>query len=104
MDGGDRKVPDHFGLYGGLGSRKSDEDISGWTKAIWFMRTRMKDPLYYSIGDQQIMETSSFKYLGIIICRDLSWAVPVNCTMQKIWKALHFILHMLKKGNSNLKS
>jgi hypothetical protein len=28
----------------------------------------------------------------------------VNCTVQKVWKAIHFIIHVLKKGNSNTRS
>jgi hypothetical protein len=35
---------------------------------------------------------------------DLSWADQVNYTVQKAWKALHFIMRILKKGNKNTKS
>jgi hypothetical protein len=38
--------------------------------------------------------------LGIIIRSDLNWADHVNCTL---WKALHFIMRILKKGNNNTK-
>ena len=27
----------------------------------------------------------------------------VNCTLRKAWKALHFIMHILKKGKDNTK-
>jgi hypothetical protein len=50
------------------------------------------------------VKTSSCKYLGIIIRNDLSWADQVNYTVQKAWKALHFVMRVLKKGNSNTKS
>jgi hypothetical protein len=53
--------------------------------------------------DQLIPELSSFKYLGIIIRSDLNWADHVNYTLQKAWKALHFIMRILKKGNNNTK-
>jgi protein-tyrosine phosphatase len=53
--------------------------------------------------DKLIPEANSFKYLGIIICSDLNWADHVNYTLQKARKALHFITHILKKGNSNMK-
>jgi len=44
----------------------------------------------------------------IILLSDLSWAdqdnYQVNCTVKKAWKALHFTMRILKKGNSNTKS
>ena len=46
---------------------------------------------------------SSCKYLGIILRSDLSWADQVNYTAKKAWKALHFTMRTLKKGNSNTK-
>ena len=64
----------------------------------------MKDPLNYSFGDQKIPEASSFKYLGIITCRDLSWADQINYTVQKSCKAFHFIMCIITKGHSNMKS
>ena len=57
----------------------------------------------YYFGDHLILETSTFKYLGIIICSNLNWADHVNYTLQKAWKALHFIMRILKKGNNNTK-
>jgi len=49
-------------------------------------------------------EASCCKYLGIIIRSDLSWADQVNYTVQKAWRALHFVIHTVKKGNKNTKS
>ena len=37
------------------------------------------------------------------ICEPQNWADHVNYTLQKAWKALHFILCILKKGNNNTK-
>jgi hypothetical protein len=54
--------------------------------------------------DTQILEASSFKYLGIILRSDLGRADQVNYTVRKAWKALHFTMRILKKGNSNSKS
>jgi len=73
-------------------------------KAVRFTRVRVKNPLNYTIGDQLIPEASSCKYLGIIFRSDLSWADHVNYTVKKAWKGLHFIMHILKKGNSSNKS
>jgi hypothetical protein len=55
-------------------------------------------------GRQRILEASSYKYLGIIVCSDLSWADQVNYTAQKGWKAHHFIIVFLQKENRNTKS
>jgi len=54
--------------------------------------------------DQKIPEDSSCKYLGIIIHSDLSWAEQVDHTVQKAWRALHFVMRVVKKGNKNTKS
>ena len=64
------------------------------SKAIRFMRAWVKNPL----------AASSCKYVGIILQSDLNWVDQVNYTVQKAWKALHFVMHVLKKGNRNTKS
>jgi hypothetical protein len=74
------------------------------SKAVRFTRARVKDPLNYTLGDQLIPEASSCKYLGIILRSDLSWADHVSYTVKKAWKALHFIMRILKKGNISTKS
>jgi len=74
------------------------------SKALNFTRAWVKKPLNYSIGDQKIPKASCCKYLGIIIRSDLSWADQVNYTVQKAWKALHFVMRIVKKGNKNTKS
>ena len=65
---------------------------------------KVKNPLGYSLCDQKIPEASSCKYLGIILRSDLNWADQVNYRVQKAWKALHFVMRVLKKGNRNTKS
>jgi hypothetical protein len=74
------------------------------SKAVSFTRARVKQPLKYCLGDQRVPEASSCKYLGIIIRSDLNWADQVNYTVRKTWKAFHFVMRVLKKGNSNAKS
>ena len=64
----------------------------------------MKDPLNYSLEDQKIPEASCCKYLGIIIQSDLNLADQVNYMVQKAWRALHFIMRIVNKGNKNTKS
>jgi len=72
--------------------------------AVRFTRARVKDTLNYTLGDQLIQEASSCKYFGIILRSDLSWADHVNYMVKKPWKALQFIMRILKKGNSSTKS
>jgi len=71
------------------------------SKAVRFTRVRVKDPLNFSLMDALIPEASSCKY---ILRSDLSWADQVNYTVKRAWKALHFTMRILKKGNSNTKS
>ena len=72
------------------------------SEAVSFTKARVKERTRYYFGEQLIPEASSFKYLGIIIIRnDLNWADHVNYTLRKAWKALHFIMRILKKGNNN---
>ena len=75
----------------------------GKSKAVSFIKCRVKERLKYRLGDQNISGESSFKYLGLIIRSDRSWADHVNRTLRKAWKALHFSMRILKKGNSNAK-
>ena len=76
----------------------------GQSKAVSFTTGRVKERVRYYFGDQLIPEASSCKYLGIITRTDLNWADHVNYTLRKAWKALHFIMQILRRGNSNTKS
>jgi hypothetical protein len=73
------------------------------SKAVCFTRARKKDPLKYFLLGTLVPEASSYKYLGIIIRSDLNWADQVNYTVKKAWKALHFIMRILKNGSNNTK-
>jgi len=53
------------------------------SKAVRFTRARVKDPLDYSLKNTLIPESSSCKYVGIILRSDLSWADQVNYTVKK---------------------
>jgi len=67
------------------------------SQAISFTKARVKERIRYYFGDELIPEASSIEYLGIIIRSDLNWADRVTYTLRKAWKALHFIMHILKK-------
>jgi hypothetical protein len=58
-------------------------------KALGFTRALLKDSLNYSLLDQVILEVSSCKYLGIILCSNLSWSDRVYYTVSKAGR--HFI-------------
>ena len=73
------------------------------SKSISFTKARSNVTLNYYLLDTPIPETSSCKYLGIILRKDLSWADQVSYTVKKAWKALHFIMTILKKGTNNTK-
>ena len=80
------------------------DENRGKIKAIRFTRAWAKNPLDYSLGDHIIPEASSCKYYGIILRSDLNWVDQVIYLVQKTWKALHFVMCVLKKGNRNRRS
>jgi hypothetical protein len=47
---------------------------------------------------------TALPFLPFIIRSGLSWADQVNYTVQKAWKALHFAVRVLRKGNNKTKS
>ena len=57
-----------------------------------------------SVKCLSIPKASSCKYLRIIVRSDLSWADHVSYTAKNAWKALPFIMLILRKGNSSTKS
>jgi hypothetical protein len=76
----------------------------GKSKAIRFTRAWVKNPLNYSLGNHKVPEANSCKYLGLILRNNLNWVDQVNHTARKASWALHFVMHVLKKGNRNTKS
>ena len=55
-----------------------------------FKRAQVKEPLRYLLRDQVIPEASSCKYLGLILCSDLSWADQVNYMVEKSLEGTSF--------------
>ena len=96
------KITEWRGQAGGVVENRMKINPSK-SKVICFMRARIKVPLNYYLLGMLVLEASSCKYLGIILCSDLSWAYQVNYTVKKAWKALHF-MRTLRKGTSNTKS
>jgi hypothetical protein len=88
---------------GGWAEENAMKINPGKSKAVIFTSARVKEQLKYSLGDQRVLEGSSCKYLGIIIPSGLIWADQLSSTVRKAWKALHFVIRVLKKGNRNTK-
>ena len=84
-----------------MGGRKETKINLGKSKAVSFTKAKAKKRIMHYLGEQLIPEVNSFKYLGLIIRSDLNWADHVNYTLRKAWKALNFIMRILKKGNNN---
>jgi hypothetical protein len=74
------------------------------SKTVCFIKTRVTEPLNYSLQDIVIPEASSCKYLGIVLRSDLSWADQVNYMVKKSWTTFYFTMRILKKRSSNTKS
>jgi hypothetical protein len=73
------------------------------SKAFRFTRAQVKEPLDHSLANKLIPESSSCKYLGIILRSALSWADQVIYTVKKAWKTLYLTKRILKKENSYTK-
>jgi hypothetical protein len=54
--------------------------------------------------DHTQLESHTHSGLSSAFFFALNWADRVNYTVKKAWKALHFIMRILKKGNSSTKS
>ena len=98
------KLQTDLGRLGEWGMENGMKINPGKSKVVSFMTVWVKDPLNYSLLDQVLPEASSCKSLGIILCSDLSLTDHVKYTVKTAWKALHFTMRILKKGNSNTKS
>ena len=92
---------DRLGCWAIENEMKINPSKSG---ALSFTRSRLKVPLNYTLSDYKTPEDSSCKCLGIILRGDLNWADQVNYTVRKAWRALHFVMRVVKKGNKNTKS
>ena len=67
-----------------MGGCKCEEIILSSSKAMYFTRARVQDPLNYSLMGTLIPETNSCKYLRIILRSDLSWVDHVNYTVKRL--------------------
>ena len=95
-------VDQRLRMSGAIGEWAVENDMKinpGKNKAVSFTKASGKERIRYYFGDPLISKVSSFKYLGIIIRSDLNWA-DVIYTLRKAWKALHFIMRILKNGHT----
>jgi len=61
----------------------------GKSKAVGFTKSWAKERIRYYFGDQLMAETSSFKYLEIIIRSELNWQIVSVIQYEK--QGMHFI-------------
>ncbi|KAJ4437846.1 hypothetical protein ANN_13784 [Periplaneta americana] len=73
------------------------------SKAISFTRKRNKIVASYTLGGETIPEANKCKYLGITFSSDLGWGEHVTDTTGKAWRALHFVMRVLRKGSDKSK-
>ena len=73
------------------------------SKAISFTRKRNKIIASYTLGGEAIPEVNKCKYLGITFSSDLGWGEHVTNTAGKAWRALHFVMRVLRKGSGKSK-
>jgi hypothetical protein len=52
------------------------------SKAVYFTKDRVTEPLNSLLRNIAIPKANSCKYLGIILCNDLSWDNHVNYTVK----------------------
>ncbi|KAJ4438086.1 hypothetical protein ANN_14025 [Periplaneta americana] len=72
-------------------------------KAISFTRKRNQIIASYTLGGETIPEVNKCKYLGITFSSDLGWGEHVTDTVGKAWRALHFVMRVLRKGSDKSK-
>ena len=63
----------------------------------------MEDDLTYLICGKVIPQVKHCKYLGVYLRKSLGWDTQVNNATRKTWKALHFVMRVLKKENAKSK-
>ncbi|KAJ4442642.1 hypothetical protein ANN_04231 [Periplaneta americana] len=71
--------------------------------AISFTRKINKIIASYTLGGETIPEVNECKYLGITFSSDLCWGEHVTDTVGKAWRALHFVMRVLRKGSDKSK-
>ncbi|KAJ4440472.1 hypothetical protein ANN_08613 [Periplaneta americana] len=69
------------------------------SKSITFCKTREETSLNYEFSGVVIPQEQCFKYLGVYLNSKLSWGEHVDNVTGKAWRALHFIMRILRKAS-----
>ncbi|KAJ4447467.1 hypothetical protein ANN_09474 [Periplaneta americana] len=69
------------------------------SKSIIFCKTREETSLNYEFSGVVIPQEQCCKYLGVYLNSKLSWGEHVDNVTGKAWRALHFIMRILRKAN-----
>ena len=96
--------------------QKDIDEISRWAqrwqmkfninKCVLLRFTRRHLPLInnYTLNNQTIKSSNTYKYIGILLDNSLSWAPHINNITNKATRMLNFIKRNLSKCNSKVKS
>ncbi|KAJ4441739.1 hypothetical protein ANN_11597 [Periplaneta americana] len=69
------------------------------SKSITFCKTREETSLNYEFSGVVIPQEQCCKYLGVYLNSKLSWGEHVDNVTGKAWRALHFIMRILRKAS-----
>ncbi|KAJ4428390.1 hypothetical protein ANN_24410 [Periplaneta americana] len=69
------------------------------SKSITFCKTREETSLNYEFNGVVIPQEQCCKYLGVYLNSKLSWGEHVDNVTGKAWRALHFIMKILRKAS-----
>ncbi|KAJ4432824.1 hypothetical protein ANN_21463 [Periplaneta americana] len=69
------------------------------SKSITFCKTREETTLNYEFSGVVIPQEQCCKYLGVYLNSKLSWGEHVDNVTGKAWRALHFIMRILRKAS-----
>ncbi|KAJ4448791.1 hypothetical protein ANN_00182 [Periplaneta americana] len=69
------------------------------SKSITFCKTREETSLNYEFSGVVIPQEQCCKYLGVYLNSKLAWGEHVDNVTGKAWKALHFIMRILRKAS-----
>ncbi|KAJ4430057.1 hypothetical protein ANN_22265 [Periplaneta americana] len=69
------------------------------SKSITFCKTRGETSLNYEFSGVVIPQVQCCKYLGVYLNSKLSWGEHVDNVTGKAWRALHFIMKILRKAS-----